>query len=198
MSYNTASTQLAPGQGGPKPLTKKEKDEWDNDLKRMEAERTALREEYSRTTEAREAELKKHKAIAAENRVKATEIKESSAQRLGEQTREHEAARQADAARNAEFVKRINSNKDKINALEREVARLRKAAAYASMEALPVFLARLGLEAHLPALQEEELDVGLLRSMGRDELASNMASLGLSAADATRMADDLFPPAAVS
>ena len=77
-------------------------------------------------------------------------------------------------------------------------ARLKKAAAYASMEALPAFLARLGLEAHLPALQEEELDVGLLRSMGRDELASNMASLGLSAADATRMADDLFPAAVVS
>ena len=48
------------------------------------------------------------------------------------------------------------------------------------------------------ALQEEELDVGLLRSMGRDELAGNMASLGLSPADATRMADDLFPAAVVS
>ena len=98
----------------------------------------------------------------------------------------------------AEFVKRINSNKDRINALEKEAARLKKAAAYASMEALPAFMARLGLEAHLPALQEEELDVGLLRSMGRDELAGNMASLGLSAADATRMADDLFPAAVVS
>ena len=197
-SLPAINSQLAPGEGGPRALTKKDKDDWAAEMKKLEEERTKLRAEYSTTTEAREAELKKHKEIAAEHRAQATEIKESSAKRLAEQVREHEAARQADAARNAEFVKRINSNKDRINALEKEAARLKKAAAYASMEALPAFLARLGLEAHLPALQEEELDVGLLRSMGRDELASNMASLGLSAADATRMADDLFPAAVVS
>ena len=65
-------------------------------------------------------------------------------------------------------------------------------------EPLAAFLRRLSLDKHEAALEEEELDVGLLRSMGRDELASNMASLGLSAADATRMADDLFPAAVVS
>ena len=48
------------------------------------------------------------------------------------------------------------------------------------------------LDAYLATLQEEELDVELLRSMGREELGRNMASLGLTSAEVGRMADALF------
>ena len=110
---------------------------------------------------------------------------------------EFNSSRQENLERVARYEKTIAEQEARIKALESEVAALKEAAARAP-ETLSAFLARLGLSTHLAALEEEELDVGLLRSMGRDELAGNMASLGLSAADAQKIVHDLHPPAPVS
>ena len=96
-----------------------------------------------------------------------------------------------DVERISEFVKRIAANEQQIRVLERELAAVR--AGRRKAESLPAFLERLQMRAHLAALEEEELDVELLRSMGREDLASNMALLGICDFDIARMADDLFP-----
>jgi hypothetical protein len=63
---------------------------------------------------------------------------------------------------------------------------------------LTIVLRRLKLEKYRTSLEEEELDVPLLRSMGCEVLASNMAELGMTADEAARLVDELCPPVAVS
>ena len=106
-----------------------------------------------------------------------------------------ESSRRENAERMERYEKRLADDAKRIKALEQEVAALKAAAAArAPAESLPSLLRRLNLESHLAALEEEELDVGLLRSRGRDVMCSNMAELGLAAPEVARLADDLFPP----
>uniref|UniRef100_A0A7S2DZ32 Uncharacterized protein n=1 Tax=Haptolina brevifila TaxID=156173 RepID=A0A7S2DZ32_9EUKA len=177
---------------GPKPLTDKDKEDLKLKLIRLEEDRNRLREEYKLLSESREPAIKNYKNIAAECRRKVEEIKSTSSAKLAAMAEQHERARQADAVCIAEFVKRNNEDANRINALERELASL-KAAQVARDDSLPAFLRRLNLDDHLAALEEEELDVALLRSMGRDELVSNMISLGLTETEAAHMAASLFP-----
>lgn len=74
--------------------------------------------------------------------------------------------------------------------LQDEMAR--QAADAAEEEPLAAFLGRLQLSHRLAALEEEELDVGLLRSMGQVDLAFNMDQLGLAPAERARMIEELF------
>jgi chromosome segregation ATPase len=182
---------------GPRPFTQSDLEKQAAEFKKLHEERARLREQYAAHTDSREAEMREHKRIAAENRKKAEEIKESAAARLAEQVRTHESARKEDADRCAAYVRRLAEDAKRIQALENEVAALRAAAANAPAESLPAFARRLRLDAHLSTLEEEELDVALLKSMGRADLTSNMAQLGLSPAEVARVADDLFPPVAV-
>ena len=157
-----------------------------------------LREEYNRHTETREAQYKELKRVAAENRVKADEIKAAGATRLAEQERAHDVLRKEDAAKMSQYLSRVAAGEKRIRALEQEVASLKAAAARAPSEPLDCLLRRLDLAAHLAAFEDEELDVGLLRSMGRSELTLNMAQLGLSTTEAERLADELFPSVTLS
>ena len=99
-----------------------------------------------------------------------------------------------DSRSQADYVKRIAEDSKRIKVLEKELAVLKAAAPSAAMhtETLRELLQRLQLTAHLGTLEDEELDVGLLRSMGRVDLVQNMAQLGLSAGEAKRMAYSLF------
>ena len=88
---------------------------------------------------------------------------------------------------------------------EKERARLKEAASRngdetaagaGAEESLPALLRRLDLEAYEGALADEEIeDVAILRSMGREVLASNMASdeIGMSAVEIARLSHALFP-----
>ena len=158
----------------------------------VELLRKHLHERNSKDTALMQAKRDSAESKEAVERTKATWDNKIYAEKA-----EFNSSRQENLERVARYEKTIADQEARIKALESEVAALKEAAARAP-ETLSAFLARLGLSTHLAALEEEELDVGLLRSMGRDELAGNMASLGLSAADATRMADDLFPAAVVS
>lgn len=132
-------------------------------------------------TEAKRLEREGHEAVA-----RATELW---ADKEVEMVRDHELARVDDASRIAGYELKLSDGARRIKSLE---AQLEAAERAASAEDLPAFLARLGLEVHLATLTEEELDMDLLRSMDRELLANNMGDLGLSAADITRIADDLF------
>ena len=102
-------------------------------------------------------------------------------------------------------MKRANDDNQRIRVLEKEVATLKAsialktsaaaAAADAAAESLPSLLTRLQLKSHEAMLDSEELDVTLLKSMGRDDLLNNMVDLGMSADEAGRLADALFPVA---
>jgi hypothetical protein len=59
-------------------------------------------------------------------------------------------------------------------------------------ESLPAFLVRLQLSAHQGAFEKEELDMELLRSMGRVDLEQNMKTIGLSAAETSLIMVDIF------
>lgn len=178
-------------QGGPKPLTQTDIEKTAAELKKLAEQRDKLRMEYNTHTEARDAELKEHKRIAADNRKQAEEIKSSGAARLAEQERAHETSRREDLAKISDYMKHIADGEKRIISLQQEVAALKAAAL--KPEELSSFLERLGLGSYLSLMQEEELDVELLRSMGRHDLASNMVQLGLSIAEAARMTDALFP-----
>ena len=116
-----------------------------------------------------------------------------SAAKLAASVREHELARKEVSERIAGFVKRNLDDSNRIRALQREVAALKAAAAAPRAEPLAQFLERLNLQGHCAALEEEELDVELLRSMGPEVLAGNMAMLGLSPPEVARIVDGLCP-----
>jgi hypothetical protein len=188
------SKKPKPPQGGPKPLTKDDIERTAAELRNLEAEAKQLKAEAFERSLTRDVDLKEAKRVAAESRVTVEEIKSTSAAKLAAQTKEHAAARREDAERVAAFVKRIAEDGKRISALEKELAAL-KAAELATVqfdEPLAAFTARLGLSAYLATLEEEELDVELLRSMGRQDLATNMAQLGLTPDEISRMADALF------
>ena len=165
-----------------------------NKIKKLESERSKLRDEYAAHTEKREAEIKEHKRVAAECRTQCEEVKAAGAAKLAAAQEQHAAERRGTAARIAEYVKRINADDLRVRALEKELSTLQKAAkqAAAAADTLPALLQLLGLEKYRTSLEEEELDVPLLRSMGRDELVSNMAQLGMTADEAARLAAELF------
>jgi len=130
--------------------------------------------------------------------------------KLTNESRRHALERCEDEARINRYETRMAQNGTRIAALEREVAMLKAAAAEqpsaaaapstaaptspaSGSESLPELLKRLDLEAHAAALQEEEIeDVAILRSMGSDMLAGNMAEVGMNAAEIGRLSADLF------
>ena len=96
-----------------------------------------------------------------------------------------------DAERIARYEKKAAEDAQRIAALEQEIASLRKRAE-ADSESLASLLGRLSLSQHLATLEEEELDVMLLRSMGREVLSTNMAEVGLTEAEIARLSSALF------
>lgn len=178
---------------GPRAWTQDDKTRIANEICSLEEERAKLQEEYTNHFQVREAEMKELKRVSAECRGQIEEIKSSGSARLQALMKEHESARSTDAQRIAGYLAKAAEDSKRIQALQKELASLKaEVASVCAAESLPAFMRRLKLDAHLTALEEEELDVSLLRSMGREELESNMAQLGLSVAEAIRMADDLF------
>ena len=153
----------------------------------------ALRDEVERLTKHSELmktdlEFKEAKRRAAEGIDAVAKTRELWNNKLISATRNLELARQEDSERIARYEKKLAEDELRIQSLEKEINAFK-----AKAESLPAFLKRLRLSEHLAALEEEELDVGLLRSMGtREELCRNMAELGLSDSEAQRMAADLF------
>ena len=154
----------------------------------------ALRDEVERLTKHSEVmktdlEFKEARRKAAEGIDAVAKTRELWNNKLITATRNLELARQEDFERIARYEKKLAEDESRIRALEQAIAAFKAA----KPESLPTFLERLRLSKHLPALEEEELDVGLLRSMGTgEELRRNMAELGLSESEAQLMAADLF------
>ena len=128
--------------------------------------------------------------------------------KLAKEQSDFEASRRETQERVARYEAKLAEQAKQIKLLQEEVASLKAVTAPtaprapapvplppAVAETLPSLLRRLHLEAHQSTFDDEELDVDLLRSMGRDELTGNMAELGLSTAEAARLADALFPVA---
>lgn len=205
-----------PGQGGPRALTQEDYDRQNNELRKLQEERDKLVRQIGERGQTRDAELKEAKAAAAAFRRDAEAAKEAGASTLAALQKENALARKDDAARCAECLQWITADEKRISALEKELSALKSSATTsaappptpislmpptpmpappvaASDESLGAFLARLQLSGHLAAFVEEELDVMLLRSMGPDLLQANMAELGLSEAEASRVVKDLFP-----
>ena len=175
---------------------------------RLKEERKKLIAARSEMAPSRTAEIDEAKRVAATSRQHIEEIKSTSALKLEALKGKHEAERREDASKCAAFVKRIADDGKRISALEKERASLkasiaatqaeaaalaaRRAAAAKAPETLAELLARLNLEAHLPALQEEELDLELLRSMDSAVLGNNMSELGMNAAEIARLSDELI------
>ena len=109
--------------------------------------------------------------------------------KLFSEKRDFESSRKDSVDRIARYEKKIAENQKRISELE--AIALKKVSASATPETLEAVLQRLGLTAYHQALDDEELDVPLLRSMGRDLLISNMTSLGLTEVEATRLASEL-------
>jgi hypothetical protein len=154
-------------------------------LKKLNAERSNLHTDL---------ELKEAKRLAADGIANVAKVRELWDAKLAAEQREFELGRKEDAERIARYEKRVADDAKRIRALEQEIAML-KAATAQEAETLPVFMKRLSLEAHLSTLQDEELDVNLLRSMGREELECNMAELGMATGEIARLANELFGPA---
>ena len=174
---------------GPRPETRDDLERIKNELISLENERFTLQEQLDNAAPLREQAMKDAKRSAVESRAKVDEIKSAGSKKLAVLSKQHEAERSEDAARASALLKRIAEDGRRIAALEKAilVAKARR------IEEMPAFLARLGLGSHLATFVDEELDdVELLRSMGPATLATNMAMLGLAAADAQRMSDDLF------
>ena len=158
---------------------------------------------HNETLDKNDLELKEAKRAAAESLAAVEKTQALWNNKLYNARHDGEVAGKEDA-------ERIADNAAKMAALEREAATLKAAAgkpahaaapspapaaaARVANEALPALLERLGLSAYRATLQDEDLDVALLSSMGRTELCSNMADLGMAPGEVTRLADALFPP----
>ena len=165
---------------------------------------------HNETLDKNDLELKEAKRAAAESLAAVEKTQALWNNKLYNARHDGEVAGKEDAERIARYEKRIADNAAKMAALEREAATLKAAAgkpahaaapspapaaaARVANEALPALLERLGLSAYRATLQDEDLDVALLSSMGRTELCSNMADLGMAPGEVTRLADALFPP----
>ena len=87
--------------------------------------RAADRKKRVAAADAAEQERKEElKRKAAESRTTMEEVKTEMSQKFAEQTKEHEAIRQADAKRISGYVQKINDNKKRIGDLEKELAAL--------------------------------------------------------------------------
>jgi DNA repair exonuclease SbcCD ATPase subunit len=191
------------GQIVSRPVTKADAESPAQEIRRLEDSRRSLEREIREQEEKRAVELQELRRTIAESRAKVEEIKADMSAKLAERKVAHDAVRRKDMETSAALAKRGAEDKDRLLALEREVTALKAAArtgappssacVTGTAEPLPALLARLGLSAHLSVLEDEELDVALLRSMGRDELASNMAQLGLGADEVARLASALGP-----
>lgn len=193
---------------GPRPLTQDDIDKTKHELKTLDEQRTKLKEEYHQLSESRKVELDEAKRTASECRKQVGDIKTEFSNKLAQLKCEHEQIRREDADKVAAYLKRINADEEKIRALEREVVGLRsqlttESAAHtdqalaspedvSSPDSLPAFLRRLGLEAYQPRLEEEELDVALLRSMEPEVMKMSMAEVGMSKQQIDRMISALF------
>jgi FtsZ-binding cell division protein ZapB len=156
-------------------------------------------------------ELKEAKRLAneAEESVKRTQQTWDHKIRLERSS--FDQARQEDVERLQRLEKKASESFARIAALQTEIDSFKDIAAAAwgawdpvsnhaatpappraSIENLSTLMKRLNLTKHLAVLEDEELDVPLLRSMGRAELLSNMASLGMGDHDAAKLANDLF------
>ena len=202
-----------PPKGGPGPMTQEDRDRIAAELKGLYEKREVLERELRDREERRMAEIKEARRSAAESRTQADNIKASMATKLAAQEQEHAALRKKDGEKIAAYVQRLKDDDDEIRALEREVAILKAAGikpaatSYAApaaagnrasksasgSETLAAFLERLQLSKYRALMVEEELDTPLLRTMGREVLIESMTELGLAAAEAQRMGDDLFP-----
>lgn len=169
------------------------------ELATLRAETKRLRK-HNEDRKNKDTQLVQAKRQAAQLKDEVQRTREMWDAKVGAEMQQHAAAQREDVARIARYEKKSVEDARRIASLEQEIAALRATLAkvQAADESLAGFLGRLKLEAYLPAFQDEELDVALLRSMGsRDELTSNMAELGLTPAEAARVADALFPLASV-
>ena len=196
-------SDLEPGTIGPRALTKQDIEKIRDEMQKLQTERDTLTRQIRDRTEMRGVEIKEAKRVVVECRRQAYGITETFAMRLAEQAREYESARRDDAARLANFVIQIASDSNRIRVLEKELAALQLAAKTPSPpaplqtqaqagESLPAFLVRLQLSAHQGVFEEEELDMELLRSMGRVDLEQNMKTIGLSAAETALIMVEIF------
>lgn len=138
-------------------------------------------------------ELEAAQRLAAEAQAFVQKTKETWTHKLNAEEHEFAQKQQEDAERIARYEKKAEEDASRIALLEKEIASFKLASTTSSEgEPLSSLLDRLELSQHLATLQEEELDVELLRSMGENELRSNMAELGLSDAEVIRLSDALF------
>ena len=151
-------------------------------VKRLKARAEQLR--------AHDLELISAQRQVAEGKALVQKTKETWDHKLSREQFEFSQKQQEDAERIARYEKKAADDALRIASLEREIAALKKAVAQS--ESLPDLLARLKLSSYLKTLEEEELDVKLLRSMGEQVLKSNMADLGMTDAEAARLSGALF------
>ena len=167
----------------------------------------------------RDQQLVEAKRLATQAASAVANVKATWDSKLYAEKRAFEDARREDAERMERYEKKCAENAARIASLEREIAALKGVSAAAAApalngapparpapaascvpavkttgeETLPAFMARLRLLPHVGTLEAEELDVPLLRSMGPDVLATNMAELGLTPEEVQRMSHALFP-----
>ena len=165
-----------------------------------------LLDEHNEKLRKNDLDLIEAKRLAAQGieNVQKTEAMWSTKMAMG--VRNLDLARQEDMERIGRYEKKIADNAKRKEALQEELAALRAgqalaiaaAEAAAAAEGLPALLEKLHLTRYRAALEDEELDVPLLRSMGREVLLQSMDTLGMSTDEALRLADELCPGVEVS
>ena len=169
---------------------------------------SAARDEVKRLKQNNEKlkkdiELKQAKRLAAEGISAVETANEVWRAKLAAERREFEVGRRETNERIERYEVRIATNAARIRALEEEVAALKsklmvagsvnkKSPAASASESLPALLQRLNLQAYQSRLEEEELDVALLRSMGREVLQLSMLEVGMSNSQVDVLATELF------
>lgn len=169
---------------------------------------SAARDEVKRLKQNNEKlkkdlELKQAKRLAAEGISAVETANEVWRAKLAAERREFEVGRRETNERIERYEVRIATNAARIRALEEEVAALKsklivagsvnkKSPVASASESLPALLQRLNLQAYQSRLEEEELDVALLRSMGREVLQLSMLEVGMSNSQVDVLATELF------
>ena len=155
-------------------------------------------------------ELKEAKRLAAEAEAAVTRTQQTWDHKIRLEQSSFDQKRQEDYERLQRLEKKAADSEARIAALQAEISSFKDIAAAAwgawdpvsvqlaapapppATESLSALLHRLDLSVHVATLEDEELDLPLLRSMGRSDLLTNMASLGLTPKGAARLADELF------
>lgn len=146
--------------------------------------------EHAEKLRKNDLELISAQRQAAEGKALVQKTKETWDNKVRLEQHEFTQKQQEDAERIARYEKKAAEDAKRIADLRREIAALKQERERS--ESLPSLLERLSLSKHLGALENEELDVKLLRSMGREVLLTNMSELGMSEAEAVRLANALF------